>query len=124
MPGTTDRGKRGELLAASYIRTRGYAILESNYKTALGEIDLIAHEGGSTVFIEVKTRLSSSLGPPYLSVTWKKRRKIIQNALCYLKQKRLDSIPWRIDIVSLKLGADGEMESIELFKNAIEDIPR
>ena len=72
-------------------------------------------------FVEVKTRATSSLGPPYLAVTKAKERHIIKNALYYLKIRRLLHVNWRIDIVSVKLNYEYEVENIELIENAVED---
>jgi putative endonuclease len=112
-------GKTGEDVAIEFLRVAGYKIIERNYKTPLGEIDAIAKEGGLLVFVEIKTRLSSSVGPPYLSVTWKKKRKIIQNAGFYFLRNGLFGCAWRIDVVSVKLGDHDKVESIEIIKNAV-----
>ena len=114
-------GSAGEKLAASYLRKNGYKVLHSNYRTIFGEIDIVVRFGGVTVFVEVKTRATSSLGPPYLAVTKAKERHIIKNALFYLKIRRLVDVPWRIDIVSVKLGPDHRVENIEHIENAVED---
>jgi putative endonuclease len=114
-------GAAGETIASRYLRKRGYRILERNYRTIFGEIDLIARVKNIIVFVEVKTRATSSLGPPYLSVTRNKQRHIIKNALFYLKQKHMMGVNWRVDIVSVKLNYDRKVENIELIENAVED---
>ena len=96
-------------------------MLGKNYRTPFGEIDLIAKLKNTIVFVEVKTRATSSLGPPYLSITRTKQRHIIKNALFYLKTYRMMGANWRIDIVSVKLDHEHEVESVELIENAIED---
>lgn len=114
-------GKIGEDRAADFLKKAGYRIIERNYKTPFGEIDAVAKEGGAIVFVETKTRISHFFGPPCLSVTWKKRKKIIQNALCYLAGHRLLNRPWRVDVVSVKMRYDYKVEYIEVIKNAVED---
>ena len=114
-------GESGEKIASAYLTKLGYRILESNFRTPFGEIDIVARLGRVIVFVEVKSRTTSSFGPPYLSVTKTKQMHIIKNALFYLKRRRLTDIDWRIDIVSVKLDYRCGLESIELIENAIED---
>ncbi len=114
-------GKIGEDYAAEYLKSHGYVVTEMNFRTPLGEIDIIAKKNRATVFIEVKTRTSDSLGPPYLSVTRNKQRHLIRNALCYLKRRALLNTDWRIDIVSVRLNRRYLPESIELIENAVEE---
>jgi putative endonuclease len=114
-------GVAGEKIASVYLKKKGYRILESNFRTPFGEIDLVARYKKIIVFIEVKSRTTSSLGPPYLSVTKAKERHIIKNSLYYLKSRRLMGANWRIDIVSVKLNYCHELEHIELIENAVED---
>lgn len=93
-------GEKGEGLAAEYLKNQGYRIIKRNYKTRIGEIDLIANHGGTLVFIEVKTRESLLYGEPFEAVNKRKRRKIANVATLYLKN--LDYIPpCRFDIVSV-----------------------
>jgi len=114
-------GHAGELAALRFLKDNGYRILETNARTPFGEIDMVAEKKGITIFVEVKARTTSSLGPPYLSITKAKERHIVKNALCYLKRRGLVESCWRIDIVSVKLNYEYQIESIELFENAIED---
>ena len=114
-------GHIGEEIALVFLEQKGYKILGVNVRTPFGEIDVVARQKETTIFIEVKTRATSSLGPPYLNVTVSKQKHIIRNALCYLKRRgRVDS-DWRIDVVSVKLNKFHELESIELIENAVED---
>lgn len=114
-------GAVGEEMARAYLKRLGYRILESNFRTPFGEIDIVARLGRVMVFVEVKARATSSFGPPYLSVTKSKERHIIKNALFYLKRMKMSNIDWRIDIVSVKLNCPDVSESIELIENAVED---
>jgi putative endonuclease len=93
-------GQRGEDLAASYLQKNGYKIIQRNYKTMIGEIDIIARDRDDLVFIEVKTRESLEYGQPFESVNKNKRRKIANVAMLYLK--KLKNIPaCRFDVVSV-----------------------
>ena len=114
-------GKIGERRAQEFLRKKGYKITELNYRTFFGEIDAVAKKDDFIVFIEVKTRTGSSLGPPYLSVTIRKQRQIVKNALLYLKRRGLIDSYWRIDVVSVKLNHECEVENIEIIENAVED---
>jgi putative endonuclease len=114
-------GSVGENAAALYLKKKGYRIIGRNYRTIYGEIDIVAMLGNTVVFVEVKARLTPSLGPPYLAVTKTKQSHIIKNALFYLKSRRLTGAPWRIDIVSVNLDRALRVEKIELFENAVED---
>jgi putative endonuclease len=116
-----DIGAAGEKIASVYLRKMGYKILKANFRTPFGEIDIVARHKGIMVFVEIKSRLTSSLGPPYLSITRAKERHIIKNALFYLKSHRLTNVNWRVDIVSIKLSYECKLESIELIENAVED---
>lgn len=93
-------GRKGEELAAAYLKDRGYAILHRNYRTPLGEADLIARDGEAVVFVEVKARSSDAFGQPFEAVDPRKREKIKRVALYYLKQNRLD-LPVRFDVISI-----------------------
>lgn len=116
-----DIGVTGEKIASVYLRKMGYKILKSNFRTPFGEIDIVARHKGIMVFVEIKSRITSSLGPPYLSITRAKEKRIIKNALFYLKSYRLTNVNWRVDIVSAKLNYERKLESIELIENAVED---
>ena len=95
-------GHIGEEIAMRFLKQKGYRILGANVRTPLGEIDIVAREKETTVFIEVKTRATSSLGPPFLSVTRLKQAHMVRNALLYLKRRGLVDSDWRIDVVSVK----------------------
>lgn len=109
----------GEELASHYLSANGYKVLLKNYECALGEIDLIAKEGGCLVFIEVKTRRSLAMGLPAESVTFQKRHQIIKVAEYYVKRYGIKDVPCRFDVVSVILPADNKPE-IEVIKSAFE----
>jgi len=114
-------GEAGERAAVKFLKTKGYRIVATNFRTIFGELDAIARHGKAVVFIEIKTRTTDSLGPPYLAVTRLKQRHIVKNALFYLKSRGMLDSNWRVDIVSVKLGKDLRVENIELIENAVED---
>ena len=75
--GNTEVGKAGETAALKFLKKKGYKILETNARTVFGEIDIVTRLAGTIVFVEVKTRATSSLGPPYLSITRMKEKHMI-----------------------------------------------
>lgn len=107
-------GDKGEDLAAAALKNQGYKILERNYATPLGEIDLIAKHKGCLVFIEVKTRKTLRFGRPEEAVTGAKQRRLQRLAEYYVKQKRLDNQPLRFDVVAITIDANNlQMEIIQ-----------
>ena len=111
-------GKKSENLAAWYLEKNGYKIIEQNYRTALGEIDIIAKEKKTIVFVEVKSRQSIRYGNPKWAVTPKKQRKISMVALQYLKSIRQTDARARFDVVAITSNRDEPQ--IEIVKNAFE----
>lgn len=95
-------GKKSEELAEIYLKQKGYLILERNYRTKIGEIDIIAKENATLVFIEVKARRSSAFGSPKSSVNYQKQRKISLIAAQYLKQPQFKNQRARFDVISVK----------------------
>ncbi|MBU2262867.1 MAG: YraN family protein, partial [Proteobacteria bacterium] len=83
------RGKTGEELAAAYLAEAGYRILERNYRCLFGEIDIVAQEGETLVFVEVKSRSSGAYGDPQLAVGRRKQQKISRISVHYLAERRL-----------------------------------
>ena len=116
-----DIGRSGEKAAAEFLKLKGYKIVGSNLRTPFGEIDLVARHRGYTVFVEVKSRSTDSLGPPSLSVTWAKQRHIVKSALWYLATRGRAHSYWRVDVVSVKLNSAREIQQIDVIENAVED---
>ena len=97
-------GRAGEVKAAEFLKKKGFKIIKTNYKTYIGEIDIIAEDGEYTVFIEVKTRTSEDFGMPSEAVTIAKQQKYYRVATEYLqKVKKLDT-PCRFDVVEIENG--------------------
>ena len=115
-------GDLGEKLALGFLKAKGYRVKHKNFRTPFGELDIVAKHKSYTVFIEVRTRSTSSLGSPLLSVTRTKQVHIIKNALFYLKRYGGIDSSWRIDVIAVKLNHDRVLESIEHVENAVEDI--
>ena len=97
-------GRVGEEKAAEFLRKKGFKIIKTNYKTHAGEIDIIAEDNGTLVFVEVKTRSGDAYGLPCEAVDLKKQEKYFKVATEYLqREKKLDS-PCRFDVVEIEKG--------------------
>lgn len=111
-------GHASERLAESYLKRKGYKILERNFRTRQGEIDLIARHGESIVFIEVKARRTGRYGVPQRAVTPAKQRKISMAALAYLKAHYSIDTRARFDVVTIQEFQN--QPHIEVIANAFE----
>ena len=110
-------GKQGEDLACREIRRRGYALLARRYRTRWGEIDIVARDGDTLVFIEVKTRRGTRFGGPVAAVNFRKQRRLINMARSYLMGIQGPEPPCRFDVVGVTL-ASGEPPAVEVLVNA------
>jgi putative endonuclease len=112
-------GDAGEKLAKDFLKKKGYKIRDTNFRCREGEIDIIARKKGCLVFVEVRTKTSSSFGSPEESVTSSKKEKLIASALAYLNSHKDLPESWRIDFVAVELDHKGKAKRIELIENAI-----
>jgi putative endonuclease len=115
-------GKSGENYACLELERLGYAILERRYRTRAGEIDVVARDGETLVFIEVKARRSGSgrFGPPAEAVGPQKRDKLMRMASAYIFAKRLGNARCRFDVVSVIFGTGERLPKVEIFKGAFD----
>lgn len=111
-------GKKGERMASRFLKKRGYEILETNYRSPFGEIDIIARYGKTIVFVEVKSRRTDRFGPPAGAVDRRKQERISKSALFYLKKHRLMNMPARFDVLGIL--SNGKTMDFELIENAFE----
>lgn len=111
-------GKSGEDLACEEAVRRGYAILARRYRRRGGEIDIIARDGRTIVFIEVKTRTGLDYGAGGEAVGLLKRRRMAAIALDFLSRHRMTEAPCRFDVVSIDVSQSPP--KIELFQNAFD----
>jgi len=117
-------GNRGEEEAASFLRSFGYRILDRNYRNdrgrAIGEIDIIACDSDGLVFVEVKTRTAKTGAPeplPEESITREKLRRLVRIAQGYLREKHLESAPYRFDAVLIIYREDVQKPEIRHLKS-------
>ena len=119
-------GKLGEAYAAAYLEQRGYRLVAANFTLPVGrnlrdvvvnnEIDLIAYDGETLCFIEVKTRASDWFAPPQINVDLRKRRQVARAARAYRRMFELENEAYRFDVVTVVL-PDESTPQIELIKN-------
>jgi putative endonuclease len=112
-------GKLGENLACAALIQRGYAILARRYRTRLGEIDIVARDGATLVFIEVKARAGDEFGGAAAAVTAWKQRRIALMAVDYVARHRLENRPCRFDVVTVDV-AEGKPPRVEIYTHAFE----
>ena len=112
-------GKLGENLACAALAQRGYAILARRYRTRLGEIDIVARDGATLVFIEVKARAGDEFGGAAAAVTAWKQRRIALMAVDYVARHRLENRPCRFDVVTVDV-VEGKPPRVEIFTHAFD----
>lgn len=118
-PSPAQLGPRGEDIAVSYLRKLGYTILVRNYRQRIGEIDIVADDGGCLVFVEVKTRKNDRYGNPLEAVDIRKQRKLSRIALDYISRHRKEDQNARFDVVAVHLERESGPE-LEHIKNAFD----
>lgn len=112
-------GKLGEEIAVRELERRGYAILARRYRTRYGEIDIVARDGETTVFVEVKARVTDEFGSAAEAVTRPKQRRLAYMASDYLARNNLAHAPCRFDVVAIDR-AGGPSEMITVYCHAFD----
>ncbi|MBM7868966.1 putative endonuclease [Clostridium pascui] len=115
-----DIGNLGENIAENYLIDRGYIILDRNFRSKTGEIDIIAKDGDYISFIEVKTRYGTLYGTPGESVNYLKQYRIYKTAQMYILKKRLNKFNFRFDVIEVILNHLNNDFSIKLIKDAFQ----
>jgi putative endonuclease len=116
-----DTGNLGESIAQDFLKKKGCRILETNFRCHPGEIDIIALQGNTLVFVEVRCKTNSRFGSPEESITYTKMEHLKAAAIYYLQNhgKYLDS--WRIDLIAIELDTNHKLKRINQIENAIEE---
>ncbi len=117
-------GKRGERAAADYLRRQGYKIVGRGERDHFGELDLVAVDDRTVVFVEVKTRTSHDAGHPAEAVGPEKQKRLTRLALAYLKRHDLLECKARFDVLAVTWPEKARKPTIEHIKNAFEAIGR
>ncbi len=120
--GAKTLGQRGESIAVRYLRRRRYTIVGRGSHVRRGEIDVVAVDGKTVVFVEVKTRRSHDRGHPAEAVGREKQYRLTKLALVYLKRHGLLEFPARFDVVAITWPKDARRPTIEHIKNAFEPV--
>ena len=117
---TQTPGRLGEEATARLLEQRGWRILARNFRRRFGEIDIVARQGETLVFVEVKTRSSARFGAPAEAVDARKRRRLSKTALDYMMRTHLTGVSARFDVASVLLDGQGRVARIELLENAFD----
>jgi putative endonuclease len=115
-----DTGLIGEKIACDFLGRNGYRILETNYRCPRGEIDIIARQQDTLVFVEVRTKKSRQFGSPEESITPEKMERLRTVAAHYGQDRHDLPATWRIDVVAIQMDRRGQVKRIELIENAVE----
>ena len=115
-------GDRGEDAAAKFLKRHGYHILARSLDSPLGEVDIVAVDGRTVVFVEVKTRRSHDAGRPEDAIDSRKEQRMTQAALGYLKSNRLLDYSSRFDVIAITWPDDSRKPTIEHYKNAFSAV--
>jgi putative endonuclease len=115
-------GQRGEAAAVRYLRRRGYKILARGDRFGPGELDLVALDRRTIVFVEVKTRQSHDAGHPAEAVDQDKQRRLTRLAVAFLKRHGLLEYPARFDVIAITWPADRWFPTIEHIRDAFEAV--
>jgi putative endonuclease len=112
-------GRRGEEIAAAYLGGQGYRVLARNWRCPAGELDIVAREGETLAFVEVRTRRGDRYGTPEESITPAKQTKLVELAQTYLQEHNLADEKWRIDVVAVEMDRRGRVMRLNLIRNAV-----
>jgi putative endonuclease len=113
-----ETGAIGENIAAEYLEKRGYRIRERNFRTREGEIDIIAEKDGTLVFVEVRAKTGRTFGSAEESITERKKKRLVSLAEAYLSDTGEQPESCRIDLIAIRLGANGELIRLNVIENA------
>ncbi len=117
-PKTSEVGKMAEDAACKFLKKKGYKIVARNYRTRLGELDIVALDGEVVAFVEVRSKKEGSFGPPGASINDEKSRRLTRAAWNFLTKKGIRDRDCRFDVVSIAYKEGTKSPRIDLFKNA------
>ena len=113
-----ESGIEGEKLAARVLKKKKYKIIECNFRTPAGEIDIVARDGDCLVFVEVRTRGSIEFGLPQETIRAKKKKRLFTAARWYMQKKSVGEDACRFDVVAVVMPKDGSKPQIEVIEDA------
>ncbi len=115
-----DLGDWGEQIAAEHLEAQGFRILERNWHSAEGELDILAELDECLVFVEVKARRSNEFGTPEEAVDARKQRRLQKAAWRYLEAADRLQADWRIDVIAIEQSSDGSAARLDHYINAVD----
>jgi len=115
----SETGALGERIACDFLGENGYQILEKNYRCPNGEIDIVARQADTLVFVEVRTKKSRRFGSPEESITPAKMEKLRTLAQYYRQEHENLPLNWRIDVVAIEMEKSCRVTRIEIIENAV-----
>ncbi|GIW08375.1 MAG: UPF0102 protein [Dehalococcoidia bacterium] len=113
-------GELGETIAARALERSGLRIVARNVRYPEGEIDIVAEDGDTLVFVEVRSRRGAAFGTPEESVTPRKRARLVSAAHRFLDEHGRAETDWRIDLIAVELAHDGRLLRVEHFRSVVE----
>lgn len=116
---TRATGQLGEKLAQDFLKGRGYRIIDTNYRTSDGEVDIIVSKDGVLVLVEVRAKSSRTFGSPEESVTQRKKQKLVLVAQNYIQTHDIQESSWRIDFIAVELDNKGNLLRVEQIEDAV-----
>jgi putative endonuclease len=116
---TREKGRAGEEIAAVYLESKGYTLLEQNYFFEHAEVDIVAHDGQYIVFVEVKMRKNTIFGEPAESVTRKKQKLVMKAARAWLYERKMTGSLVRFDVIAI-VKQPGRAPDIQHFEHAFQ----
>ena len=112
-----DIGQTGEKEAVNYLLKKGYQVIEQNFHSHWGEIDIISQKNKTLVFIEVKTRMNNGFGKPYESVNSAKIKKLFRSIQYFLLKKDFKDYKLSLDVISIELNSNLSLKNLKHFEN-------
>ncbi len=119
-PATTETGNRAEDLAVRHLEAQGFRIVVRNWRRPEGELDIVADDGGTCVFVEVRSRTGADRGHPLETVNQRKRAQIVRSARLYLDAEPVAATGFRFDVVGVTFSPGGEVEECVHIKDAFQ----
>jgi putative endonuclease len=115
---TAEVGKRAEEAACKFLKKKGYKIIARNYRTRLGELDVVALDGKTLVFVEVRSKKEGNFGPPGASISREKSHRLVRAAWDFLTKKGIRDRDCRFDVVGVVYKEGTKSPQVSVFKNA------
>ncbi len=109
-------GRLGEEKACQYLLSQNYSLLARNYRTKLGELDIVAKKNGIITFCEVKTRIGDAKGKPYEAVDYRKLKHLYNACQLYILQNNIKSAKLSLQVISIELHPDMSVQSIRMYE--------